>query len=355
VRTKNSRYQLTHVVDSSTMTSIVQVARVLVLCAGYILLSGGLIEFNKFLMSADRFPHAMALTCLHMFTTFILCNMFYWLRPDLYPTMQATEGKRLEVFRWFVPVGLFFAVGLFFSNEAYVYCSPAFLQFMKEGNIVLVFLLSCLLGLQVATRARVVNIVWILGGSLMAVSGQIDFAIMGFTYQLISQFGECSKNVLGDWMMKSHLKLDALTYTMFLAPACFVILLIGVVSSWTSEIVTDFLVWWPYLIPSGCLAFALNVCISSLIKECSAFTFILAGLFKDASIVLVGAAYLGEKVSLQQYVGFAVCLSGVFFWSYSKILPESPVVQLFERATCSGAAEANLNDESKPLLPKSSV
>ena len=201
----------------------------------------------------------------------------------------------------------------------------------------------------------VVNIVWILGGSLMAVSGQIDFAITGFTYQLISQFGECSKNVMGDWMMKSHLKLDALTYTMFLAPACFVILLIGVVSSWTSEIVTDFLVWWPYLIPSGCLAFALNVCISSLIKECSAFTFILAGLFKDASIVLVGAAYLGEKVSLQQYVGFAVCLSGVFFWSYSKILPESPVVQLFERATCSGAAEANLNDESKPLLPKSSV
>ena len=104
------------------------------------------------------------------------------------------------------------------------------------------------------------DVVWIVGGSLMAVSGQIDFAITEFTFQLISQFGEYSKNVLGDWMMKSHLKLDALTSTMFLAPACFAMLLPGVAFSWTSDIVTDFLVWWPYLLPSGCLAFALKMC-----------------------------------------------------------------------------------------------
>mmetsp|Transcript_52095 Transcript_52095/g.138837 ORF Transcript_52095/g.138837 Transcript_52095/m.138837 type:complete len:331 (-) Transcript_52095:83-1075(-) len=329
------------------MASVVQVVRVLGLCAGYILLSGGLIEFNKFLMSAERFPHAMALTCLHMLTTSILCNMFYWLRPDLYPTMQATEGKRLQVFRWFVPLGLFFAVGLFFSNEAYVYSSPAFLQFMKEGNIVLVFLLSCVLGLQVATRARVVNIVWILGGSLMAVSGQIDFAITGFTYQLISQLGECSKNVMGDWMMKSHLKLDALTYTMFLSPMCLVVLLIGAALTWEAEILTDFAAQWMYLIPNGCLAFTMNVAVSMLIKECSALAFVLAGLVKDAVIVVLGALYMGEIVVEQQYVGFVVCLTGVFFWSYCRVDPHAPAVIYFQRATCS-----HVEDETLPLVPK---
>ena len=52
----------------------------------------------------------------------------------------------------------------------------------------------------------------------MAVSGQAHLVTTGLVFQLVSQFGECGKNVMGDWMMKSHLKLGALTYTMFLSP-----------------------------------------------------------------------------------------------------------------------------------------
>ena len=54
---------------------------------------------------------------------------------------------------------------------------------------------------------------------------------------------------MGDWMMNFCLKLDALTFTMILAPACCVSLLSGVVSSFTSETVTEFLLWWSHLIP----------------------------------------------------------------------------------------------------------
>ena len=57
-----------------------------------------LIDFNKLLTSVERLPHAMALTSWHMFTTFLLCNMFCWLRPDLFPTMRATEDRRLAFF-----------------------------------------------------------------------------------------------------------------------------------------------------------------------------------------------------------------------------------------------------------------
>eukprot|EP00450_Noctiluca_scintillans_P010404 CAMPEP_0194503994 /NCGR_PEP_ID=MMETSP0253-20130528/28698_1 /TAXON_ID=2966 /ORGANISM="Noctiluca scintillans" /LENGTH=299 /DNA_ID=CAMNT_0039346335 /DNA_START=163 /DNA_END=1062 /DNA_ORIENTATION=- len=289
----------------------------------------------------------MALTCIHMGSTFLLCNAFYWIRPDLYPTMQQTEGKRLQMLVWFCPLAVMFAVGLFCSNQAYIYCSPAFLQFMKEGNVALVFFLSCALGLQACTRARFVNVVWILVGSSMAVSGQVHFVLTGFAFQLISQFGECGKNVMGDWMMKSHLKLDALTYTMFLSPMCLMVLMVGAVATWKAEILTDFAAWWMYILPNASLAFTLNVTISLLIKECSAFAFILAGLVKDAFIVMCGAALLGETVVRQQYMAFFVCLSGVFFWSYSKINPHAPVVQLFQKVCFSECEEVK-----KPLLPK---
>eukprot|EP00450_Noctiluca_scintillans_P003169 CAMPEP_0194501318 /NCGR_PEP_ID=MMETSP0253-20130528/22472_1 /TAXON_ID=2966 /ORGANISM="Noctiluca scintillans" /LENGTH=47 /DNA_ID= /DNA_START= /DNA_END= /DNA_ORIENTATION= len=42
------------------------ILRPLALCVVYIALSAGLIEYNKFLISPGRFPHAMALTCVHM-------------------------------------------------------------------------------------------------------------------------------------------------------------------------------------------------------------------------------------------------------------------------------------------------
>jgi len=329
----------------STMSS--SVLRPLALCIVYIALSAGLIEYNKFLISPGRFPHAMALTCVHMGSTFLLCNAFYLIRPDFYPTMQQTEGKRLQLLAWFCPLAVLFAVGLFCSNQAYMYCSPAFLQFMKEGNVVLVFVLSCIVGLQVCTRARFVNIVWILAGASMAVSGQVHFVMTGFVFQLVSQFGECGKNVMGDWMMKSHLKLDALTYTMFLSPMCLIVLMVGAAVTWKAEILTDFAAWWMFIIPNGCLAFTMNVTVSLLIKECSAFAFILAGLVKDAVVVICGAGLLGETVVAQQYMGFFVCLSGVFFWSYSRIDPRAPLVQFFQ-TLCFSEHEG----EKTALLPK---
>lgn len=323
------------------------VLRPLVLCAVYMLLSVGLIEYNKFLMMPDRFPHAMALSCVHMFSTFALCSAFYRIRPNFYPTMQQTEGKRLQLLAWFCPLAVLFAVDLFCSNQAYVYCSLVFLQLVKQGNLALVFLLSCAVGLQVCTKARFVNVVWILAGASMAVSGQVDFAFVGFVIQLISQFAECVKNVMGDWMMKSHLNLDALTYTMFLAPVCLVALLIGAALTWKDEIVTDFAAQWMHIIPNACLACTMNVSVSVLIKECSAFGFILAGLVKEIVIVLLGALFIGEIMVEQQYLGFVVCLSGVFFWSYSRIDPGAPAVIFFQRATCS-----DVENDTLPLVPK---
>eukprot|EP00406_Dinophysis_acuminata_P020555 CAMPEP_0179335772 /NCGR_PEP_ID=MMETSP0797-20121207/66675_1 /TAXON_ID=47934 /ORGANISM="Dinophysis acuminata, Strain DAEP01" /LENGTH=138 /DNA_ID=CAMNT_0021049189 /DNA_START=8 /DNA_END=421 /DNA_ORIENTATION=+ len=119
-----------------------------VLCFLYITFSGTLIQFNKRLVNKSRFPHAMVLTTMHMATTFVLSNLLYFLKPSLYPSMENTQGKKMRLLKWFAPLGLMFAVGLFCSNQAYMYCSASYLQFLKEANMVLVFALSCLAGLN---------------------------------------------------------------------------------------------------------------------------------------------------------------------------------------------------------------
>jgi len=290
----------------------------------------------------------MLLTTIHMFTTLILCNLFYYLCPGMYPSMTKVAGNEVTLIKSFVPLGFLFAVGLFTSNHAYLYCNATFLQFMKEGNIVLVFCLSAMVGLTQFSGAKILNIFWIIAGAAVAVTGEVHFAAIGFVSQAMSQCAECCKTVLGEWIMTgSKFKLDPLTYTMFMAPVCLSFLLIGNIFSWDQTCIRDVNAWWVYLIPNACLAFVLNISISLLIKEGSAMALILSGLVKDAAIVLVSARIFHEQVVLQQYLGFAICLSGVFFWSYAKVSPTSPVVIAFNRLSWSNHEDAK---ERAPLI-----
>merc|ERR1712032_1780838 len=102
-------------------------------CAAYIAASALLIGFNKFLMNPARFPHAMVLTALHMLSSSALSVVFYAVAPSFFPGVVFTRGRKLELLRFFVPLGALFAVALYTSNLAYLYCSVAFLQFMKES------------------------------------------------------------------------------------------------------------------------------------------------------------------------------------------------------------------------------
>jgi len=302
--------------------------RSIILCTLYISVSAGLIHFNKHLMHRERFPYALPLTAFHMITTFSLCGILYLVKPSFFPGMEKTAGRRLQLLRWFMPLGMLFAIALYCSNRAYIYCNVAFLQFMKECNVALVFALSCLVGLNTCTRTRVFILMWVMIGASIAVVGEVHFVWFGFFIQAISQIGECGKNVLGEWIMRgSELKLDSLTYTMFMAPPCLLVLIVGVACTWHGEIWTRMEVWWPWLIPNAVLAWVLNISVSLVIKECSAVTFVLAGLVKDMAIVAASVLVFGEVVLLQQLIGFGICLGGIFIWSQLRTNPDSMFVQ----------------------------
>mmetsp|Transcript_67014 Transcript_67014/g.146167 ORF Transcript_67014/g.146167 Transcript_67014/m.146167 type:complete len:346 (-) Transcript_67014:82-1119(-) len=295
----------------------------------YISTSVALISFNKYLMHAGRFPHPVALTTLHMIAAWVCLFTLYCFKPSLFPAMEHAKagpkclGVVCDFGIYFIPLGLFFAVAITCSNYAYFYCAVPFLQFMKEANVVLVFCLSAAVGLQHFTRARFLAIAWIMAGATMAVTGEMKFAFVGFAFQALSQFGECAKNVLGEWMMtKSSSRLDPLTYTMSMAPVALVPLAIGALVSYDSSVLNDFLQHWHLILASALLAVALNVMISVFIRSCSAMAFILSGLFKDFFIVSVSAAAFGDDISHQQMLGFAVCLSGIAAWSSIKLKPE---------------------------------
>jgi len=304
-------------------------------------------------MRKDRFPFAVALTTGHMAMTCVLCNLLYWAKPSLYPSMAQTEGQRLRLLQWFVPLGCLFAVGLSCSNKAYLYCSVAFLQFMKESNVALVFAMGSFVGLQRCTRSRLFILFWIGIGASIAVQGQVDFLWLGFGVQVISQVAECSKTVLGEMIMKGSLKLDPLTYTRFMSPICLCVLLLATATTWEHEVVVRFQEWWHLLLPNACLAFVLNVIVAMIIKECSGLTFMLTGLAKDMIIVIASTLLFGELVVHQQILGFVVCIAGILFWSHMRASPDSPSVKGLQMAL--GETKADTGELAHLLFKKAHV
>ena len=65
---------------------------------------------------------------------------------DIFHAHRAESTRTL--LKYILPLGFLFALALYCSNRAYLYSTVAFLQFCKEGNVALIFAMSCLLGLQ---------------------------------------------------------------------------------------------------------------------------------------------------------------------------------------------------------------
>jgi hypothetical protein len=344
--------------------SAAQVLKTLALCAGYIVLSGGLINFNKYLMNKKRFPHPMALTAMHMAASLILCSLVLLARPSAMPSVEACKGKMAKLYKYLAPIGFLFAIMLYGSNRAYLYCSVAFLQFMKEANVVLVFTFSALAGLQFINRQRIVVIAWVILGSSLCVHGELNFVFIGFMLQGVSQLAECARAVVAELVLTgSEFKLDPLSYTFFMAPVCLVVLGIGNIITWDHSVITDLAVWWPYLIPNACIAFCLNVMIAQVIKETSAVGFIITGVVKDIALVVFSSVMFHDSITMNQWLSFSITLSGVFFWSFMKVFPDHPAVKHFETVLGIGhgpfpgspLGKKQVDSEATPLMGEKKV
>eukprot|EP00418_Pyrodinium_bahamense_P025696 CAMPEP_0179133638 /NCGR_PEP_ID=MMETSP0796-20121207/63557_1 /TAXON_ID=73915 /ORGANISM="Pyrodinium bahamense, Strain pbaha01" /LENGTH=483 /DNA_ID=CAMNT_0020832603 /DNA_START=15 /DNA_END=1467 /DNA_ORIENTATION=- len=320
------------------------------LCLLYIAVSTLLIRFNSWMMHADHFPFAMALSTIHMLVCSTLCIILYSLAPSMYPAMESTVGRRWDLMRWFLPIGACFAIMLYGSNKAYAYCSVALLQFMKEANVMVVFLISCAVGLQPINRLRVLLIVWVLISAGISVTGDLTFSLVGIAFQVASQLAECLRTVLGEFVLSGQ-KLDPLTYTTFVAPVCLLVLLVANLFHWDPRVWPAFVQLWPIILCNAGVAFILNVLVAAVIKEVSAVGFVLTGLTKDVVIVMLSWLFFGDPITATQWSAFLMTLLGVGVWSLMKINPTSPIIQMLESAVCMNVRN-NKPTEATALIEK---
>jgi len=301
----------------------------------YIMTSACLIAFNKYLMQPDNFPYAVALVMIHCAFCSLSLLILRFLVPSLFPSLTDPVRRvaidRDLILKGALPIALFFSGQLVLSNTAYLHSSVAFLQMMKEANIILVYAFSLFCALERFHCRSFSVLLVVMVATAMTIHGELNFSWTGFCIQGLSQVFECTKLVLQAILLTAAgRKLDALSYVLLVMPLCFAFL----------SVFFGFLVyvhpnehlqtpdwkhieaWWPVLSVNACVALALNIIIALFIKNSSAVAFILAGIVKDAMIVCAGTMLFHEIVTALQVFGFGLQLCAIMVYSLMKTYPE---------------------------------
>jgi len=305
--------------------------------AMYAATSAGLIAFNKHLMTPGMFPFPVALGLLHAVFCSTMCGILYLAKPGLFPALSDPNKnaavKDGSVIKAVLPLACFASAQIILSNQAYLFTDVAFLQMMKECNVVGVYFMSVIFALEVFQWRHLQLIVLILFATWLTVIGELNFSMIAFALQAGNFFMESLKITLQGVMLSSKgQSLDALSYVLLMMPPSAVILA-GITASFHFLLPNQQFVLMPatsdwinmkgFLLANACLAFVLNVSIALFIKYSSPMAFALAAIFKDGSIVLVGVLFMGKKTTATQLCGFALQVSLVLTWSLMKVFPKA--------------------------------
>lgn len=137
----------------------------------YIAVSAALIRGNKFLMHSERFPFPSLIAFGHTLASLFVLGPILLLgsshRERLMPSWDESLGKRpREVFVALCPVAVVFVGGICLSIAANLHCSVAFLQMVKEPNVVLVYVLALAFGLDAFDWRRAVLLFAVVLGAM---------------------------------------------------------------------------------------------------------------------------------------------------------------------------------------------
>ncbi|GMH44092.1 hypothetical protein BSKO_12026 [Bryopsis sp. KO-2023] len=284
----------------------------------WISLSAVVILFNKYLLSYGDFPYPIGLTTIHMGFCSILAYVL--VKSGV---VQGVDISFDTYLRAIVPIGVLFSVVLWLNNAAYLYLSVSFIQMLKACQPASVFFLTVLFRIETYSHLTALNMAVIGIGVVIASAGEINFVVVGVVIQLIAIVSESVRITLIQILLqKRGIKLNPITTLYYVAPCCFVCLLLPLMlfemdSMLTSEV--SFVPMIPVLLVNASAAFVLNLSVFLLIGKTSALTLNIAGVVKDWLLIGLSVLIFKSPVTPMNLFGYSIAFAGVAWYNYKKI------------------------------------
>ncbi|NXS53096.1 S35C2 protein, partial [Brachypteracias leptosomus] len=266
----------------------------------------GITFYNKWLMKS--FPFPLLVTLLHLLLIFGL---------------EAPAGGAV-LGRLHPPGALSTSLDFGLSNWSFLYVTVSLSTMTKSSAILFILLFSLLFKLEEVRAALLLVVLLIAVGLFMFTYKSTQFNAQGFVLVLCASFlGSVRWTLTQILMQKAELGLQNPIDIMFhLQPLMFLGLfpLFAVFEGLPLSISEKLFRFHEAgmlfslvgkLFLGGILAFGLGFSEFLLVSRTSSLTLSIAGIFKEICILFLATHFQGDRLSLLNWLGFAVCLSGI--------------------------------------------
>ncbi|XP_074744269.1 solute carrier family 35 member C2 isoform X2 [Strix uralensis] len=255
--------------------------------------SAAITFYNKWLLQS--FPFPLLVTLLHLLLIFGLSALARALA-------RCRSGRPRTALPWAdclrraAPAALSTSLDIGLSNWSFLYVTVSLYTMTKSSAILFILLFSLLFKLEEVRVALLLVVLLIAGGLFMFTYKSTQFNAQGFMLVLCASFlGGIRWTLTQILMQKAELGLPLSISEKLLRfhEAGMLLSLVG------------------KLFLGGILAFGLGFSEFLLVSRTSSLTLSVAGIFKEICILFLATRLLGDRLSLLNWLGFAVCLSGI--------------------------------------------
>ncbi|XP_076019443.1 solute carrier family 35 member C2-like [Genypterus blacodes] len=287
----------------------------------YYVFSIGITFYNKWLMKGFHYP---------LFMTMVHLTIIFFLSALTRQAMQCWTGKPRVLLSWrdylrkVAPTALATALDIGLSNWSFLFITISLYTMTKSSAVLFILFFSLVFKLEEPNPFLIVVVGLISSGLFMSTFKSTQFNLEGFIMVLMASFiGGIRWTLTQVLMQKAELGLQNPIDTMYhLQPVMFLglfplFMFNEAVSLSTSEKlfrVTEFSPLLSSLFTlsiGGCLAFGLGFSEFLLVSRTSSLTLSISGIFKEICTMLLAAHLMGDQMSIFNWLGFAVCLSGI--------------------------------------------
>ncbi|XP_054701405.1 solute carrier family 35 member C2 isoform X1 [Grus americana] len=281
----------------------------------------GITFYNKWLMKS--FPFPLLVTLLHLLLIFGLSALARALA-------RCRSGQPRAALSWAdclrraAPAALSTSLDIGLSNWSFLYVTVSLYTMTKSSAILFILLFSLLFKLEEVRVTLLLVVLLIAGGLFMFTYKSTQFNAQGFVLVLCASFlGGIRWTLTQILMQKAELGLQNPIDIMFhLQPLMFLGLFPlfavfeGLPLSISEKLIRFHEAGMLFslvgkLFLGGILAFGLGFSEFLLVSRTSSLTLSIAGIFKEICILFLATHLLGDRLSLLNWLGFAVCLSGI--------------------------------------------
>lgn len=297
---------------------------VLKICV-FLVTGSGLILLNKHILNELDFPYPLTLSGLGMLATSLMvrCSVdVLGVGKVSSQTLKEFAGEA-----WYMqvlPIAFAKSLTLSLGNAVYLYLGLGFIQMLKSLNPAIVATATAIFGLTRPSRGTLFYVGLIVLGTMAEVGGELHYTVFGLTIMLLSECFEAMHLVLTQKLLQT--KIDVVEGLYILTPpGCMFLFAIAAVLEWPEMYMQgDYKIMALYPVHftvQALMGLAVNWLSLSVMQATSALSLKILISVRSVGLVIIGASFYGEEVTLLEIGGFCIALIG--FMGYSWVQADS--------------------------------